>query len=63
MCGNISVERSPIFSRLSLRSVTQKGRPEMSITARARAYEVDRGGSNEDEDELVITNVRGERSM
>lgn len=38
MCGNISVERSPIFSRLSLRSVTQYGRPEMSMTARESAY-------------------------
>jgi hypothetical protein len=38
MCGNISVERSPIFSRLMPRSVKQNGRAQMSMTARDRAY-------------------------
>ena len=36
--GIISVDRSPIFSRFSRSSATQYGRPEMSITARERAY-------------------------
>lgn len=39
MCGNISVERSPIFSLLMPRSVTQYGREQMSMTARDSAYE------------------------
>ena len=38
MCGNISVERSPIFSRLIPRFDTQNGREQMSITARDSAY-------------------------
>ena len=38
MCGNISVERSPIFSRFSCRSVTQYGREQMSMTARESAW-------------------------
>lgn len=37
MCGNISVERSPSFSRLMPRFDTQYGREQMSMTARERA--------------------------
>ena len=66
MCGSISVLRSPIFSRFSWRSVTQKGRPEMSRTARARAcsakHEVLRDEKVEDIEEdthLVERSVPG----
>jgi hypothetical protein len=37
MCGIISVDKSPIFSLFRPRSVTQKGREQISITARERA--------------------------
>ena len=37
--GNISVDRSPIFSRLRSSEEMQYGRPEISTTARDKAYQ------------------------